>query len=230
MKMFRMMMVAAAAMGLAVSAQASTVLMDATTNYGSFELPAVGPENNHGSNGTMYFFFASPTGWNYLTDGTEGSCPAIATGGTWSTGRTVAAPDGNQFAVICLGGYLYQDGGALGTFQADTIYTLTGIGARDGSNSVKPQLAMGTNSYAVVSTLADTSMIYEFVAFDTLTINTQLTPEVVGQNIQVVCRLIEGSGPGTYALFDSITLTATAVPEPVTLTMLALGGLFLRRK
>jgi len=225
MKKFAVLMFALVVATAGVSAQASTILMGPDVNNGSFESPAIVPgAPGVGGSGSLFYQFTTPTGWSYF--GGENGI-AIQTIGTTGDGSvTVVAPpeNGSQTAVICNGGYLYQ-AGTLGTFQPDTIYTLTGYGSQDGG--AIPELCLASGNDAVVVSLPATPA-YTYTAFPTITINTSVDTFWIGKTIEVVCRHIQNPGSNTYAMFDNITLTA--VPEPMTLVLLTLGGLLLRRK
>lgn len=227
MKKFAILMIALVVALASVNAQA-TVLMGPDVNNGSFESPAIVPGEGVGGSGTFWYQFTTPTGWIFW-DGYLGGNRAIQTIGTTGDGSvTVVAPpeNGSQFSTICAGGgYLYQSG-TCGNFQADTIYTLTGYGSRVGAST--PELFLGSGNDGVIVALPQTTN-FVFTAFPTITIDTSVETGLVGRPIEVVCRSIINPS-GTDALFDNIVLTAAAVPEPASLILLCLGGLFLRKK
>ncbi len=225
MKKFAVLMFALVVATVGMSAQASTILMDPSTQNGSFENPAIvyGSEGVGGTE-TYFYQFTTPTGWQF-TPNFVGDIAVISS--------STVAPYGVQFANICASGWLYQSG-TCGTFQPNTVYTLTGYGSRNGASTPELGLASGSNSFISVLPATDN---YVFTAFPTITVDTSVETGVVGLPIEIVCRSVIWPDPqnfdsfiGTDAMFDNIVLTATSVPEPVTMILLALGGLFLRRK
>lgn len=226
MKRIGVLMVALVVASAWVHGQTVT-LMGPGVNNGSFEAVAVVPD---GVNGTISWQYITPAGWNFAPY-MEG-VPAMQTAGTTGDGSlTISTPDGSQFTTICGGGYLYQSG-TCGNFAADTVYTLTGYGARVGhpdNGEPTPELWLASGGLGVGYALpiADDHV---FTAFPTITIDTRVDTGVIGMPIEVVCRSVTGNPAGTQTMLDDIVLTATSVPEPASLILLCVGGLFLRRK
>lgn len=138
-----------------------------------------------------------------------------------------------------------------GTYQANTVYTLSAyIGQRtDGYAGADWRLSMTKNDAVVVAhpqygypmfgsagtavtsvTGTSTTSGWSFVS---VTKSISASDPLIGTPIGVeFCSSWNPSGnQGLQQLqVDGIKLDATAVPEPVTLLVLGLGGLFLRRR
>lgn len=128
---------------------------------------------------------------------------------------------------------------SLGTYLANTVYTLTVAQASSDSQSqsygVIAMLADGViaqsaaTSFSVLNTANNASGI----AFHdhSVTLDTAVDTSVVGKSISV--RLMWLGQPGAqytrYAYFDNVRLDAvtTTIPEPATLGLLTLGGLMM---
>lgn len=225
--MERLSVLMVAALCLAgVTAQASTDLLGPGVNNGSFEEPYLG-----GVDGA--YVQQVPPSWKRSDD------PDIIIqvhGGAFHE----VASDGAQFMVAGVGGVganqgLYQDEETLGYFQANTVYTLTGYGAWTGLNQTgipELQMRLGTSTAAegaYVSSLPADAPVFTFTAFPTITVDTSVDLGLVGSPIVV---MLYTNAVDPYPRFDHFALTATAVPEPMALALLGLGGLLpvLRRR
>jgi len=214
---------------LIASAANATVLINASTDNGSFESPGpVGPgyHTNYSAGVNVYSYAnASITGWS--ADGSS-HVVDLQTPGTLTTNVT-----GNQFAVLS-DPVLWGDGltTTLGVkYQANTQYTLT---ADIGSNNN----TLGCDAYAYLravdgsgSTIAGTYQQIDSVitAHDVMTpmptfvLNTAANPAYVGGYIQVHFGF-GGGGTTPYGdqfFIDNVQLTAT--PEPGTLVLVVVG-------
>ena len=70
-------------------------------------------------------------------------------------------------------------------------------------------------------------------ATQTMTLNTQTNPLLVGTGMNLRIGPISGGAQATNNLFDAIVITETLIPEPSTLLLLSVGLfvlLFCRRK
>lgn len=213
---------------IAAAANADTVLMDATTNNGSFENPGpVGPSYYTGYNASYSVYSyanATPVGW--VADGPSHTVD-LQTPGTLTSNVT-----GNQFAVLSdpaqWGDGITTTLGA--TYLANTKYTLK---ANIGSNID----TLDCNAYAYIKavdgsglTIANT---YQEIgtaitahdvmtAMPTFVLDTTAHPEYVGQYIQIHFGFGGGGYTGGNQFFiDNVRLTAT--PEPSTLVLVATG-------
>jgi len=219
-----MVLMVAALCWIGITAQASTVLLGPDVNNGSFESPDAGTEGGA--------FVIGSSLWK------TSDSPLVVTqvqGGAFNE----VAHHGKQFAVSIAGTGanqgIYQDQDTLGYFAANTVYTLTGYGSWSGfytdgmtQQDAVVQMRLGTST-AAGSHVSDLPHIdpFNFTAFPTLTIDTSVETGLVGSPIVV---MLYTNGVELYPRLDNIVLTATAVPEPMTLGLLTLGGLLLRRK
>jgi hypothetical protein len=173
-------------------------------------------------------FFYSPT---QITDWSS-TATGGADRGVWNT--SALGKDGDNIAFAYANNAFGQQLAA--TVQADTVYTLQYLMGRTGGGTrgTAELWAGGTLANGVVSggTLlaAQTLQINqgsmsEFV----LTYTSPTTGAVIGQllTIRFAGSTISNEG---YVSFDHARLSAEAVPEPATLTLLALGALAAARR
>lgn len=173
-------------------------------------------------------FFYSPT---QITDWSS-----TATGapdrGVWNT--TADGKDGNNIAFAYANNAFAQQ--LTATVQADTVYTFQYLMGRSGSatRGTAELWAGGTLLNGVVTggtllagqTLQiNQSSMSEF----SLTYTSPTSGAVVGQLLTI--RFAGSTIPTeNYVSFDNARLSAEAVPEPATLTVLALGALVAARR
>lgn len=218
---------------IGVAANADTILIDASTNNGSFENPGpVGPSYNTGYNSTVNVYSygnASITGWSA---GGPSSTVDLQTPGTLTANVT-----GNQFAVLSdpvrWGDSLSATLGV--TYLANTRYTLN---ADIGSNFD----TLGCNAYAYIRAFNGSggtiASVYQQIdstitqhdlmtAIPTFVLDTAANPEFVGGYIGISFAFGGGGAtpPGAQLYLDNVRLTAT--PEPSTVALLATGLLCL---
>ena len=130
---------------------------------------------------------------------------------------------------------------SLGTYQPNSLYTLTVSMAMNGGNDTRSAmiaLAAGgfsgnatTPSYTVAATTVNHSNLTTAFQDYTVTINTSLNPGVVGQQIGVLLEHEAlNSQYGNQVAFDNVRLTA--IPEVSTFALLLFAapiGLLFRR-
>jgi hypothetical protein len=115
------------------------------------------------------------------------------------------------------------------TIQANTRYTLTYLlGTRNGTPPAAPGYLQGTSlqltaDVANNSAPANGNWAPETFVFDT---SNPANIGLVGQALTVGFT----GGAGTSILFDNVTLDATLIPEPTTISLIALAGLAMLRR
>jgi hypothetical protein len=167
------------------------------------------------------------------------------------------AEDQNQFYVSTVYGggisnFVTQNltyTGSLGTFAADTIYSLTVAVAHspntntNGDNGVAGvellanSVATGTSATITIDALialsADASTSANWTDITTI-VNTATDPGIVGQAIGITLtnNVIDPNASWGNEYFDNVRLDATPVPEPATasLALLGLTATTLRRR
>ena len=196
------------------------------------------------------FGFENGTGFNVATDG----FPTTSSfqGQSGNTGNTrvrndlfTGTKEGNNIFELTPDvalnsppetGFLFT--GSLGTFAADTTYTLTvGLGADPQDRTTFIGLATGTTLPSLAGqtsvnslTLSNTALV-DF----TFVLDTAVTTGVVGQDIRVFLgqTTTANSQFSRSSFFDNVRLdgTANAVPEPSSMILLdlAAAGLLVRR-
>jgi hypothetical protein len=215
------------------AAQASPI----TVPNGSFEAPA-----STGAQGTV------PTDWTYGGDGTFSG-----TGTATSSPISGEPEDGSQFFAMntypgTWGSQSMTTAASLGTYAADTVYTLTVAAAtNDGTGYVA-----GTNGTVGIDLLAGASVEASTTEEESLLplngttagnnwtdliviLNTTTDPGVVGQpiNVQITGNSDNPSGSWGNAYLDNVRLDATSpVPEPaaISLALMGLSAPMLRRR
>lgn len=129
---------------------------------------------------------------------------------------------------------------SLGTYLANTVYTLTvaqtSVSSQSQSYGVIAMLADGVIAQSTATSFSVLNAAYGnpagIVFHDySVTLDTAVDTSVVGKSISV--RLMWLGQPGAqyiqYAYFDNVRLDAvtTTIPEPATLGLLTLGGLMM---
>lgn len=173
-------------------------------------------------------FFYSPT---QITDWSS-TATGGADRGVWNTGA--AGKDGNNIAFAYANNAFAQQ--LTATVQADTVYTFQYLMGRSGgaTRGTAELWAGGTLLNGVVTggTLlaGQTLQINQSSMSElSLTYTSPTSGAVVGQLLTI--RFAGSTIPGeNYVSFDNARLSAEAVPEPATLTVLALGALAAARR
>ncbi len=121
---------------------------------------------------------------------------------------------------------------SLGTYAANTLYTLTvaAVPFNTSDPNRNSIIALGSNGTNIGSVLASlTSNNTSFASWQafkdiTLTLDTSVVTSAVGQNIVVFLaqNVATGTTFGGKMFYDNVRLTS-AVPEPATWALLALG-------
>jgi hypothetical protein len=229
----KLMALSAAALITATSAYATNIPITG----GDFETPVVGPTEN------TYGYIPNQSGSNGWTlSGGSADLRVFTAGSSFENG---GAPvwDGSQVGDIYVNGHdslgvdqkLTYTGGGLGTFQADTTYTLTiqaGVSTYSAYSLQSSINLTGDGTKIVGSTPVNIQQALvggQYVAVWTtfsVTFDTTLDPSHNGQAIGLYVGFNNnGSDYNTNDLaLDNATLTSVAnVPEPGTFAML-LGG------
>jgi hypothetical protein len=173
--------------------------------------------------------FEDPVTSGFTSSGATGWTLSGTGGGVWNINAdplgfwTVPAPEGNQIGWLspapAPGGPATYSQVLSSVLQADTTYTLTGevghpigFGATNGTVYTVSLLA-GTN---VLASISGTGPEGSFAPF-TVTFDSHGS-SFVGQSLE-----IELSSSKAQTGFDAIALTASAVPEPSGIFLLACG-------
>jgi len=172
------------------------------------------------------------TGWSVLVGNNAGAhdpSAAQVTGEAHGGTYTAYANDPNY------GGPLAIRQTTAATWQANTVYTLTAYIARrtdlppEGSSTGQAefQLRDADEDNAIITGTYDLSGNGAWNMYS-IQITTGESDACLGHVIAVQFRTVDG----TQLLYDDFSLDATAVPEPMTVSLLVAGGLgmLLRRK
>jgi hypothetical protein len=213
--MLQRLLFSVAMFGAAVAASAQTNIP--ITNF-SFESPALTP---------VSFTSGSISGWTVVSNSGGGfGVQALNT-----SHISPVATNGTQVAYSNNGPHVFsQDLSA--TLQANTMYTLSmSVGDRFDTNYIGYQLQFRAGGSLLAQdnntlTPANGSWVQSTVSFTTGASHAQL-----GQTLQVRFGSVTSGG---QTVFDNITLTASAIPEPSTYAAIAgaamLGLALWRRK
>lgn len=186
-----------------------------------------------------------PSSWIYSTTNLTPATPYTYTTGIGTS--ALAGKDGNNYLGISLNvakppSYqattdvsCWVSSVSLGTFQANTIYTLTvAQGSETNAAHHFGTIALVADGTLAASTKTPFATLHPGapVVFNdySVTLNTTLDPSVVGKAITIqLLRQAEPGAIGYYsAVFDNVRLDATAtIPEPATMGLLAIGALMM---
>ncbi len=237
--------------GLSVMAVLAAVAMQRTaaaapvpvTNH-SFETPDVGgfQDNNGIAAGTALPDMSNA--WYYLGGFSAGGSP-VGVEETAANGAQTGG-DGSQSGYVNVGAALGSAN--LGVIQANTTYTLTtGVTGRfNGFNSTSGAgiaLASVPSGLAGDVNLANSAnwLASNAISFATLqaaggafndyqaSFSTGAAGGAIGQELVVVLMSQDNPGSNNPIGFDNVRVDAAPVPEPAACSLLALGGLLLRR-
>jgi hypothetical protein len=206
--MTKLCAVVAVFLGLAAPAWAATV----TINNFSFETPVLGFGN---------FTVNTIPNWTVVTDPV-----GVYNPNTFS----VSVPDGSNTAYANPGGEFFQD---VGPLVANSTYTFgVFVGERNdiGLPTYTIQLLDATTSTVFASGIPSPPAAGHFV-LSNLTFDSAGFASNVGDNIRIEFSAAASNNPLTQVNFDDVTLGYSAdsttgpapVPEPASLTLIALG-------
>jgi hypothetical protein len=203
--------------------------------------------------------FGDPVGWTLFNSTTSPTFTSnvriIPNDG--SVYPTMSGVDGSQLAAVSLDhNFVGPDNptpvvpangsldglvsGNLGTFSADTLYTLTAsVGFAYAFDDLDVGLALGTGAPGLADVFPSpplSAFAYElsngsnFVAdalqIYTVSLDTAAFPDLVGQSINASLIFHSEDTYGRAALFDNVSLSSDSdAPEPNTMLLLATAGM-----
>ncbi|MEI6033098.1 MAG: PEP-CTERM sorting domain-containing protein [Verrucomicrobiae bacterium] len=182
-----------------------------------------------------------PSSWGSVqqTAGVSSNCQVIAaTGYTGADGANMLLVNLDVSTTGTLTGTSWTATTSLGTYLANTSYTLTVGVAKSVASNRLAVIAFGTDGTNLGTVAASQSIAGDLLSTTfqnlTLTLDTSATPSVVGQNIVVFLehQALTGAMYGNEMAFDNVRLDSIAVPEPATWVLLAfsLTGLVIFRR
>jgi hypothetical protein len=201
---------------------------------------------------TLFTDSASPTfSSNVQVVTNNGSVFPVVTG---VAGSQFAAVDidhndtntANPIAIIPPDGSLAElTSDNLGVFAPNTSYTLTaGVGLDSiSSNTMSVGLALGSGDPSLIDVfpvnstasfasamINGTALSNDVLFYETITLDTDIDPGLVGQSINVSLLFDSDNEFGREALFDNVSLSdASDVPEPGSIALVALGCMVLAK-
>ncbi|MBN1508349.1 MAG: hypothetical protein JW955_15985 [Sedimentisphaerales bacterium] len=168
-----------------------------------------------------------PTGWQ------DGGHQGVGVVHEFYTSRYIAADDGDQYAYLNSPGGLWQN--LTHPIQPGT-YTLTVSAADYGTYgslvdaAATVVLYYGGSQAKVLASLTDTDVPSDSWETLTLVANVPVGHAAIGQNLGVYLCNLGAPSPVSQLWFDSVQVTYVPAPGALSLVILGIGALRLRRR